>query len=222
MTSASDPRRQRLSPEAWTALLVLGTTAGMLIPLAVWLLRDPQRFLLETLGLGGPLGSIPWGWALCAIVVVAYTAYTFWAVPSVRRNARSCTGLKALAIPLALASGTLEELVFRKFLMDWLDAVGTPAVLAVLASGIGFGLTHSVWVLFSRDARIILPVAAATTALGMALALTYLASDRLILPAIVAHIAINLVIEPWLLLSSVNGSWREAAPERHSRAGGAG
>lgn len=37
-----------------------------------------------------------------------------------------------------------------------------------------------------------------------ALGTTYLLGDRNVFPVIIAHIAINLVIEPWLLLSSIN------------------
>ncbi|OLT17585.1 hypothetical protein BJF80_16385 [Serinicoccus sp. CUA-874] len=180
----------------------------MAIPLVLWLLRDPGRFATDLLGINQSATVIPWAWAIAAATVVAYVAYTFWAVPFVRENATSVSGLKFLAIPLALVSGTLEELLFRRFLMDWLDSLTTPGVLQVLASAVAFGAAHSLWVLFSRDARIILPVVAATTALGAVLAVTYLVADRNVLPVICAHIAINLVIEPWLLLSSINGRWK--------------
>lgn len=77
--------------------------------------------------------------------------------------------------------------------------------------------------LFSRDARIIIPVTSATTALGVALGVTYLLADRNALPVIIAHIVINLIIEPWLLLSAVNKRWGTqglvSAGHERSRAG---
>ncbi len=200
----------KLSARQFTGLLILGTTSGMAIPLVLWLIRDPTWFATDLLGINQSATSIPWAWTLAAVVVVAYIAYTFWAVPFVKEHATSFTGLKFLAIPLALVTGTLEELQFRKFLMDWLDTIGAASILQVLATAVAFGLAHSLWVLFSRDPRIILPVVAATTALGAALGATYLLADRNVLPVIVAHIAINLVIEPWLLLSSINGRWNAA------------
>lgn len=190
-----------------TGLLIVGTTLGMAIPLVLWLIRDPSWFVTDLLGVNQAASSIPWVWILAAVIVVTYVTYTFWAVPFVKEHATSFTGLKLLAIPLALVTGTLEELVFRKFFMDWLDGLGTAGVMQALASAVAFGATHSIWVLFSRDTRIIVPVVTATSTLGAALGATYLLADRNVLPVIVAHIAINLVIEPWLLLSSINGRW---------------
>lgn len=199
---------RKLSAHQVTGLLILATTSGMAIPLVLWLTRDPAWFTTDLLGINHSATSIPWAWTLAALVVLTYIAYTFWAVPFVKDHATSLTGLKLFAIPLALVSGTLEELLFRKFLMDWLDALGVVSILQVLATALAFGLAHSLWALFSQDARIILPVVAATTTLGAALGVTYLLANRNALPVITAHIAINLVIEPWLLLSSVNGQWK--------------
>lgn len=204
---------RNLSARQVTGLLIVGTTSGMAIPLVLWLIRDPAWFVTDLLGVNQTAASIPWAWVLAAVIVVAYVAYTFWAVPFIKEHAASFTGLKLLAIPLALVTGTLEELLFRKFLMDWLDGLGAAGVLQVLAAAVAFGVAHSLWVLFSRDARIIVPVVTATTALGTALGATYLLADRNVLPVIAAHIAINLVIEPWLLLSSINGRWDTPARE---------
>ncbi|GAA2089466.1 MULTISPECIES: CPBP family intramembrane glutamic endopeptidase [Brevibacterium] len=204
----------KLSARHVTGLLVVGTTSGMAIPLTLWLLRDPVRFTADLLGIGQSAGLIPWAWGMATVIAITYVTYTFWAVPFVREHATELTGLKLLAVPLALVSGTLEELIFRKFLMDWLGALGAAGFLQVLGTGVAFGAAHSLWVLFSRDARIILPVTTATTVLGAALGMTYLLADRNALPVIVAHIVINLIIEPWLLLSAVNKRWGAPQPVR--------
>ncbi|AWB87628.1 hypothetical protein C3E77_14125 [Mycetocola zhujimingii] len=203
--------RDPMKPNSITALIMVAIIGGMSVPLALWLARDPARFWTELLGFGPDLASIPWGWLLAVTVAAAYIGYTFWAVPFVRRTAFELNTLKALAVPLAIVTGTLEELIFRKFLMDGLSGIGAAWWVQAAAAALAFGLAHSVWVMFSRDLAIIAPVAISTTVLGGALAIVYLASDRLILPAILAHIIINLVIEPALLRSSLTGLWREAA-----------
>lgn len=198
---------RRLSAQGLTGLIVIGTTSGMAVPLLIWLTRDPQWFASDLLGINATAAQIPWAWVLAGVVAVCYVAYTFWAVPFVKDQATKFTALKALAVPLALVSGTLEELLFRKLLMDWLNSLGVSVVLQVLATALAFGLAHSLWALFSRDGRIILPVVAATTMLGGLLGVTYLIGERNVLPVIAAHVFINLVIEPWLLFSSINGRW---------------
>lgn len=198
---------RRPSTQTVTGLIVVGTTSGMALPLLIWLMRDPHWFASDLLGIRAQAAQIPWAWALAGIVAISYIAYTFWAVPFVKDHATTFTLLKALAVPLALVSGTLEELLFRKLLMDWLHSLDVSLAMQVLATAITFGLAHSLWAFFSRDARIILPVVLATTMLGGLLGITYLVGERNVLPVIVAHVLVNLVIEPWLLLSAINGRW---------------
>ncbi|WP_298255509.1 CPBP family intramembrane glutamic endopeptidase [uncultured Arthrobacter sp.] len=199
-----------------TALIMVGTIGGMSIPLTAWHLRDPARFWEELIGVTNQLADIPLGWVMAFLVAAGYVAYTFWAVPFVRRTAFEPSMLKLLAIPLAVVTGFFEELVFRKFLMDWLDTAGITWWLQILATALAFGLAHSIWGAFSRDLSIIMPVALSTAGLGAALGCVYLASDRVILPAIIAHTAINLVIEPALLRSSLTGYWRNTSADTHA------
>lgn len=196
-----------------TALIMLGTIGGMLIPLITWHVREPARFWGELIGVTDQLADIPLGWVMAFLVAAGYVGYTFWAVPFVRRTAFEPSMLKVLAIPLAVVTGFLEELVFRKFLMDWLDTAGFTWWLQILATALAFGLAHSIWSAFSRDLSIIMPVALSTAILGAALGCVYLASDRLILPAIIAHTTINLIIEPALLRSSLTGQWNNSSDD---------
>lgn len=196
-----------------TALIMLGTIGGMSIPLTAWHLRDPARFWEELIGVTNQLTDIPLGWMMAFLVAAGYVAYTFWAVPFVRRTAFEPSMLKLLAIPLAVVTGFFEELVFRKFLMDWLHTAGITWWLQILATALAFGLAHSIWGAFSRDLSIIMPVALSTAGLGAALGCVYLASDRVILPAIIAHTAINLIIEPALLRSSLTGHWKNTSTD---------
>jgi hypothetical protein len=54
-------------------------------------------------------------------------------------------------VPFALVTGTMEELWFRKLLMDWAAGQGASAVLQILASAAVFGLAHGVWGLFAGN-----------------------------------------------------------------------
>jgi membrane protease YdiL (CAAX protease family) len=45
----------------------------------------------------------------------------------------------------------------------------------------------------------------ATAILGLMMAITYLASARSLMPAIVAHGIIDVLVEPWLLLYAITG-----------------
>ncbi len=53
----------------------------------------------------------------------------------------------------------------------------------------------------------------ATSMLGAALACVYLLGGRTVGPCIWGHIAINAIIEPWLIVSAVSrsGDWRAEA-----------
>ena len=44
---------------------------------------------------------------------------------------------------------------------------------------------------------------------GAALALVYIMGSRSLAPCAAAHIGINLILEPWLILTSASGSWRK-------------
>ncbi|GAJ97876.1 hypothetical protein JCM19055_764 [Geomicrobium sp. JCM 19055] len=80
--------------------------------------------------------------------------------------------------------------------------MGYGVLLQTFISATIFAAAHLIWVLFSRDWRFILPVLISTFVLGVLLSLAYVASDRVVLPVIVAHIVINLIIEPGLLYNS--------------------
>lgn len=85
---------------------------------------------------------------------------------------------------------------------------GFAPIPQVLISGIAFGLAHSSWLLARRDFKFALPAILSTSVLGILLAFIYLVGGRNLGPCIFAHVLINIIIEPWLMLSSVSGKWR--------------
>ena len=76
----------------------------------------------------------------------------------------------------------------------------------------GFGAAHAVWGLIKLDLRVAVSSVAATTALGVGLALVYLVAGRNLAPCIVAHFMITGAVEPGLMIAAVTGRWDRADP----------
>jgi hypothetical protein len=149
-------------------------------------------------------------WAAAAAVTIAYVLYALRSLPLVRARFLDLNGLKLLAIPFAIVTGTFEELFFRKMLMDWVARDGGGALVQIAASALIFGAAHGVWGLFPRQWRVALGAALATSVLGAMLAAVYLLGGRQLAPCVWSHILINLAIEPWLVMAAVSagrGGW---------------
>ncbi|MCU1220090.1 MAG: protease self-immunity protein family [Candidatus Angelobacter sp.] len=150
------------------------------------------------------------GWVLALLVIIGFV-YFSRRLPSVRANLFRPSWLKLLALLVAVASGFCEETIFRKWLMDLLLHRGYGPVLQLAGSALAFGFAHAVWGLMRGSLRAALGAMVATGGLGLALALVYLASHRVVLPCIVAHFLINLFIEPGLVLAAVRGEMSRPA-----------
>jgi uncharacterized protein len=146
----------------------------------------------------------PLGWVLSILVFVAFTAFAR-RLPSVRANFFAVSGLKLLALAVAIAAGLCEEAIFRKLLMDTLARHEFSVLLQVVASALAFGLMHGIWGAFRGSLAAAVGATVATGALGLALALVYIASHRLLAPCVVSHFLINALAEPGLVLAAVRG-----------------
>lgn len=164
--------------------------------------------IVHTLFLDNPGRLEGWGMAMAFALL--------FMVGSARRNEliteklRTINAMKLAVIPMALISGIVEEVYFRRFTMDTIARHGGGLVLQVAAAALIFGALHAVWGAVG-SLRVALQAALAATILGWAMALVYLAAGRSVAPCIAAHAAINLVLEPWLFLSAAQ-RW-SAAPE---------
>jgi membrane protease YdiL (CAAX protease family) len=186
---------------AWI-LAVIAVTEGSWI--VANLFPSPGR-LLSYLGFG-PAATAGWlGWAAAALVAATYVWVSADRLPAVRENLLRPTLLKALAVVAALTAGVLEEVVFRKWLMDALQRHEMGALGQVLLSGLAFGLAHGVWGLMGRSLRAASGATIATGLLGAALALVYLLSGRNLAPCVAAHVLISALIEPGLVLAATRG-----------------
>lgn len=199
----------------WVLIFVSAWMTGWIL----WrLISDPDTYIEQRLGINDQLLEVAaWIWVPTLAIVAIYAGFTLWGIPIVRAYILRPNLLGVVAIWAAIASGIIEEVVFRHFLMDWLDQHGHAPWVQVLVSAVLFGAAHALWVLMARDWRIIVPVVSATAFLGLLLAILYLAADRSTFPPIVAHMLINLIIEPGLILSALltgmraKGSWTSPA-----------
>jgi hypothetical protein len=155
------------------------------------------------LGFAAPNPAPLRGWILAAIVAAAFVAASFRSYPLIRQHVFDGGAIKLVAIVFAIFSGTMEEVWFRRLLMDYAQSHGNGLVMQVVWSAVIFGAAHAVWGVLARNYRIAVGSMIATGLLGAALGVVYLASDRVVAPCIWAHIVINLVIEPWLLIAAM-------------------
>jgi membrane protease YdiL (CAAX protease family) len=190
-------------------VLILGMTSlFMLSPLAMSLFWHPIP-LFQNLGFERESIAPPLAWILATITAIAYVLYTMKVIPMVLVKQKETSWFKLLGILSAVVGGIVEEVFFRRWIMDMLMSGGVAPILQVIISGVVFGLVHASWTLLAkRDFKATIPAIISTSILGIFLAIIYLAGGRNLGPCIFAHVLINIVIEPWLMLSAVSGKWR--------------
>lgn len=190
-----------------TALILSMTVLFIFSPLAMSLFWRPIP-LFQNLGFARESIAPPLAWIIATITAIAYVMYTMKVIPLVFAKQKEISLFKLLGILSALVGGIVEEVFFRRWLMDMLMSRGASPILQVIISGFAFGLAHTIWILAKGDFKFTLPAILSTSILGILLAIIYLAGGRNLGPCIYAHVLINTVIEPWLMLSSVSGKWR--------------
>jgi uncharacterized protein len=178
-------------------------------------LNNGQMFLAYLGFSAGKSGTL-WGWIVALVVTVLFVALSV-RLPSVRANMLRPTWLKALGLVVAVSAGILEELVFRKLLMNYLMSEGFGSLLQIVLSGLAFGAAHGIWGLIGRSIRAALAATAATALLGVALAIVFVVSGRSLAPCIAAHFLINALIEPGLVLAVTRGEMGRAGHEASHR-----
>jgi len=199
-----------------TTLILGGLSLTMFSPLAMVLIGY-QLPMFQNLGFERNSIASPIAWILAAIVGIVYVSYTLKAIPFIASMQREISLFKLLGILAAVVGRIVEEVLFRRWVMDTLMFRGFASVTQVIISGIAFGLAHAGWTLLAkRDLKFSLPAIMSTSILGVFLAIIYLAGGRNLAPCIFTHVMINVVIEPWLMLSAVSGKWRAKQARAHS------
>ncbi len=202
----------KLSPESKSAFAMVALSLFM-GPFVFMLLSRARPDALTALGFREPFAELWPAWVAGLVLAVAYVAYCV-RIPSVKSWLVRPHTLKLIALILAVLAGTLEEIAFRKMLMDWTQRSGGGAAIQVIVSGASFGLMHIVWGGLKRSWATALGSVVATTILGLGLAMVYLIGDRNLAPCIVAHFLVTALIEPGLLIAAFSGGMR-----RQERAG---
>ena len=153
---------------------ILGGIAAIECGWVIWNLRLNGWRLFRYLGFApGLTGAIP-GWIAAALVVVIFVGFSL-RLPSVRANLFRPSFLKFLAVLVAIGAGILEEVMFRRWTMNWLMAHGYGAIVQVLGAGLLFGLLHAVWGLMGRSVHAAAGAMLATGCLGLMLGIVVLA-----------------------------------------------
>lgn len=174
--------------------------------------QNPAGFMRYMGFASGREGTVV-GWLLAGIVTGAFV-WQSARLPSVRANLVRPSFLKTLGLAVAVTAGILEEVIFRKWLMDYLNDQAIGPFMQILASGLAFGLAHGVWGLMARSLRVAAAATVVTGALGLALGLVYIIAGRSVAPCIVAHFLINALIEPGLVLAATRGEMGRAGKAR--------
>lgn len=148
-------------------------------------------------------------WFLALLVTVLY-CYSASKISDVKQYMFKVDFLKIVALVGAVCAGIVEEIVFRKWIMDYLASENFSIIIQIIASGLAFGVVHLIWGL--RNIKAGINAALSTFVLGLALGVVYWVGDRSLTPCIVAHFLISALIEPGLLISAQKdklGYWFE-------------
>lgn len=191
------------NPERTAALILAGiaVSEGSAV---VWMAAPNGVRFVGYLGFGAGRSGAAAGWIAAVVVTILFVGFAA-RLPSVRMNLWHPSLLKLLAIAVAISAGILEEAVFRKTIMDaaMRRQFGDAAQIAL--SALAFAVAHGVWGLFGRSLRAAAGATVATGILGGALAVVYVLAGRSLTPCIAAHLSINLLIEPGLVLAATRG-----------------
>lgn len=176
-------------------LMIIGAWGTFVM---VNLLSNPTGFI-SYLGFTKGHSGTTLGWVLALMTAVLYS-YSASQISEVKYHMFRIDALKLLSIVAAVFAGITEEVIYRKWVMDFLDAREYSIVIQILASGLAFGVVHLIWGIKHIKAGI--NAFLSTFLLGAALAIVYTVSERSLAPCIVAHIVVTALIEPGMLIAA--------------------
>ncbi|MDQ0208686.1 CPBP family intramembrane glutamic endopeptidase [Alkalicoccobacillus murimartini] len=191
-----------------TGWILVSISSALTLSLIYWYIGNPQRFVTTRIGFDLELLTDLSVWIFTLLIVIGYSIYTVFAIPFVKAHLFTFSWLKLIGIWAAIVTGIVEEVLFRHVLMDYLFSIDLSSFAQIIISGLVFGLVHGAWGLLRGELKVILPVVLSTSVLGCLLAALYIFTDRSTFAPIVAHVLINIIIEPWLMLSAVSGKWK--------------
>jgi membrane protease YdiL (CAAX protease family) len=207
VTTSLDTRARRI---VWGFLVgVTVIQGGAIFALFPGVATDPGPLLRYTIV---PIGG--WAaWALASVTTFAYVAYAAARSPVMRAHMLKpgswgpFWGVRLIAIPMSFVTGFFEEVFFRKYLMTVIERDGHGPLAQIVVSAAVFGVAHGIWAVAGGNWRAAIGPVISTSILGLLLAIAFILGDRSLAPCVAAHIAINLFLEPWLIMTSATRSW---------------
>lgn len=139
-----------------------------------------------------------WIIALVAAAVQCFTVIVFFLPdPS---NVVELSARHAVLLPLPLADGWSQEVMFRGYIVFRLARADVVAPLQIALSAIAFSSIHLGYI-GSEGLGVFWPLVGTAT-LGGILAWSVVKGRGSILPAVVAHLIILAVVQPWLAMAT--------------------
>jgi membrane protease YdiL (CAAX protease family) len=197
------------SPREKTAFSVLTSIVLLWTELAAMLLV--LRLRGQTFAdIGWRKRASIWGWSAAIVLTLGYAGLMLLGplrsqpILSDWSFFRIATGLG-----VGITAGVCEEAIFRGFVMTQARDAGLPVIVQVALSALLFGLAHIGWGTMTGHINVgaLLGSIGATAVLGALLGGVYVLGHRSLTPVMAAHGAIDIAIEPWLMLFALSGGF---------------
>jgi membrane protease YdiL (CAAX protease family) len=108
---------------------------------------------------------------------------------------------------MAITAGFCEEVLYRAFLMTGFANAGYGKILQVLIPSLAFGFAHARYP--NQGFAVWLDIMLPTAFSGVTCGIVYLLGRRSLVPVFVAHIVIDSIELPWLIMFYMTtGAWR--------------
>jgi membrane protease YdiL (CAAX protease family) len=165
----------------------------------------------QTFGdLGWRKRSSLWGWLSAVVLALFYAGLMFFGPLRSQPFLSDWSFFRiATALGVGITAGICEESIFRGFVMTQARDAGLPVSVQVVFSAVLFGFAHVGWGEAAGRFNIgaFAGTFGATAIVGGLLAIVYVVGRRSLMPVMIAHGAIDMAIEPWLMLFALGGAF---------------
>lgn len=188
-----------LGPEEATVVsaFVVGSLGQIAALVLIWIALRPDDLKEAVAAVG--VAARPEGWyiALGAVLVETVVIYAFFLHVGWRAVEPTALNLTGSFAPLL--DGVTQEVFFRGFLILRLARGGHGPAAQLVFSSLAFSAIHVGYV--GADWSTALAPLLGTLGLGAVLGWAFIRSGHSLRPPIAAHVAILLIVQPWLALA---------------------
>lgn len=183
-------------------LVMTGLASILLMGLTIWWLRR-NRLPPAHIGWGRPATGL--GWACALAFAVGWLAFSYFParrlLPQV--DVFELSPSRALGGLLGAVDGVSEELAMRGVVIAELRQIGRPTWFQIAASAVCSGLYHGLPFL-GQGLPLVVGGFGGGVVLGLLLGGVFVIGGRSLMPPVFAHAALNLLGEPYLLMTLVS------------------